>query len=138
MFRPEVGSSKQCYMADGVTLPCIGLAKQARPISTTCSFKGKLCPVACIKTYEEATGSIRKEYEGERTRFFLAVIPHNPLSIKKSLSEAGLGDSYTAHSTRSASTTAAAMSGISTKEITSGAERTLFQVLLQITGCGKI
>ena len=79
--------------------------------------------VSCIKAYERATTSIR--VRGEQDRLLLAVIsPHNPLSsfsiarwIKKSLTKVGLDKTYTAHSTRSAPTTAAAMAGISMKEI---------------------
>ena len=125
----------RCYTRDGVLIPCVGLAKQARPNNEQSlhpveirAFKDEqLCPVSCVKAYEEATVSFRGGEE--RARLFLAVIaPHNPLSsssiarwIKKSLVEAGLDRNYTAHSTRSASTTAAAMAGISTKEIMSRA-----------------
>ena len=60
---------------------------------------------------------------------FLAIVsPHLAVSsstiarwIKKSLQEAGLDPMFSAHSTRSAASTAAAMSGISTQEIMSRA-----------------
>ena len=76
---------------------------------------------------EQVTSSFRGGEE--QARLFLAVIPpHNLLLsssiarwIKKSLGDAGLDRSYTAHSTRSASTTVAAMAGISMKEIMSRA-----------------
>ena len=91
------------------------------------SFKDKqLCPVACIRAYESATSKLRTE--GVQKLFIAVVPPHKPLSsssiarwIKKSLREAGIEETFTAHSTRAASATAAAMSGISTKEIMSRA-----------------
>ena len=94
----------RCYTRDGVLIPCVGLAKQARPNNEQSihpveirAFKDEqLCPVSCVKAYEEATVSFRGGEE--RARLFLAVIaPHNPLSsssiarwIKKSLVEAGI------------------------------------------------
>ena len=120
-----------CYTGGKAILTCEGLAKQTRPNNEQSlhpveikAFEDKqICPVACIKAYERATTSFR--VGGEQDRLLLAVIPpHNPLSsssiarwIKKFLTEAGLDKTYTAHSIRSASTTAAAMTGISTKEI---------------------
>ena len=126
--------SGHSYTSDSVVLPCLGLAKQAKPNNEQClqpvvikSFKDKLlCPVACIRAYESSTSKLRTDGVW---KLFLAVIPpHQPLTslsiarwIKKSLKEAGIDECFTAHSTRTASATAAAMSGISTKEIMSRA-----------------
>ena len=124
--------SGHSYTSDSVVLPCLGLAKQAKPKQclqpvVIKSFKDKLlCPVACIRAYESSTSKLRTDGVW---KLFLAVIPpHQPLTsssiarwIKKSLKEAGIDECFTAHSTRAASATAAAMSGISTKEIMSRA-----------------
>ena len=63
-----------------------GLAKQARPgkekslqpVFVAHFLEDKvLCPVACLKVYEKATASFRKE----KQQLFLAVIaPHNPVT----------------------------------------------------------
>jgi len=54
---PRFGQTLHSYTDDGLVLPCLGLAKQAKPNNVQClqpveikSFKDKLlCPVACIK-----------------------------------------------------------------------------------------
>ena len=119
------------YTPEGVVLPCRGLAKQTKPGNekslqpvVIASFEKECwCPVECLRVYERATAGFR--HSEATMQLFLAVVPpHLPVTsptiarwIKKSLENAGLDHSFTAHSTRSAASTAAAMSGISTKEI---------------------
>ena len=79
------------------------------------------CPVACIRAYKSITSKLRTN--GVQKLFLAVIPPHKPLTssitrwIKKSLKETGIDEHFTAHSTRAASATAAAMSGVSTKEI---------------------
>ena len=118
------------YSADGVMLRSTGLAKQARPgkekslqpVFIAHYFKDKsLCPVACLGAYEKATASFRKENQ----QLFLAVIsPHNPVTsstiarwLKQAITASGISSEFTAHSTRGASSTAAAMNGITIREV---------------------
>ena len=126
--------SGHSYTSDGVVLPCLGMAKQAKPNNEQClqpveikSFKDKqLCQVACLRAYKSITSKLRTD--GVQKLLLAVLPPHKPLTsssiarwIKKSLSEAGIDERFTAHSTRAASATAAAMSGVSTKEIMSRA-----------------
>ena len=119
------------YTPEGVVLPCKGLAKQTRPGNeqslqpvTITSFEDELlCPVACLRVYESATSKFRKS-ESSMQLFLAMVPPHHPVTsstiarwIKKSLEKAGLEPVFSAHSTRSAASTAAALSGVSTQEI---------------------
>ena len=119
------------YIPEGVTLPCKGLAKQTRPGNekslqpvVIASFEEELlCPVACLRVYEKATAKFRED-EAARQLFLAVVPPHRPVSsstiarwIKKSLERAGLEPTFFPHSTRSAASTAAALSGLSTQEV---------------------
>ena len=80
-----------------------------------------MCPVACLKVYEKATASFRKENQ----QLFLAVIaPHNPVTsstiarwLKQAITASGISTEFTARSTRGASSTAAAMNGITIREV---------------------
>ena len=80
-----------------------------------------LCPVACLRAYEKATASFRKE----NRQLFLAVIsPHNPVTpstiarwLKQAIIVSGISPDFTAHSTRGASSTAAAMNGVTICEV---------------------
>ena len=118
------------YSANGVSLRLSGLAKQARPgkekslqpvFISRYSEDKLLCPVACLKAYEKASASFRKENQ----QLFLAVIsPHNPVTsstiarwLKQAISASGISTEFTAHSVRGASSTAAAMNGLSIREV---------------------
>ena len=79
--------------------------------------------MACLRVYEEATAKFRKD-EAAMQLFLAVVPPHRPVSsstiarwMKNSLERAGLEPTFSAHSTRSAASTAAALSGLSTREI---------------------
>ena len=107
-----------------------GLAKQARPgkeKSLQPVFIARygedklLCPVACLKAYEKATASFRKDNQ----QLFLAVIsPHDPVTsstnarwLKQAITASGISAEFTAHSMRGASFTAAAMNGVTIREV---------------------
>jgi len=119
------------YTPEGVTLPCKGLAKQTRPSNekslqpvVIASFEEELlCPVACLRVYEKATVKFRED-KAAMQLFLVVVPPHRAVSsstiarwIKKSLERAGLEPTFSAHSTRSAASTAVALSGLSTQEV---------------------
>ena len=119
------------YIPEGVTLLCKGIVKQTRPGNekslqpvVIASFEEEpLCPVACLRVYEEATAKFKKD-EAAMQLFLAVVPPHWPISsstiarwVKNSLERAGLESTFSAHSTRSAVSTAAALSGLSTREI---------------------
>ena len=78
--------SGHSYTSDGIVLPCVGLAKQAKPNNEQClqpveikSFKDKqLCPVACITAYESITSKLRTD--GVQKLFLAVIPPHKPLS----------------------------------------------------------
>lgn len=123
--------SGHSYTPEGVVLPCNGLAKQSRPGNekslepvVIAAFEDRLvCPVACLQEYQKSTAEFRKK-ETAMQLFLAMVPPHKPVSsstiarwIKKSLEMAGLEPIFSAHSTRSAASTAAAMAGVSTQEI---------------------
>ena len=87
-----------------------------------------LCPVRCYKEYEERTLSVRT---GETSQLFLAVTkPHAPVAsstiarwLKSVLASAGVDiSSFSAHSTRGAAASAAAMAGVTTKQILNTAD----------------
>ena len=81
-----------------------------------------LCPVKCLKEYEKRTQSWRSE----NSQLLLAIIaPHKPVTsssitrlLKDILESSGVDISlFSAHSTRSASVSAAALSGLTTTDI---------------------
>lgn len=117
-----------------MVLPCRGLAKQTKPgkesslqpVMVASFEEAGLCPVACLQSYERATAGMREE---ECWQLFLGITsPHKPVTsstiarwLKSTLKVVGLGEHFSAHSVRSAASTAAAMSDVSTKEIMSRA-----------------
>ena len=78
-------------------------------------------PAGCLLAYLEATHSFRHQND----QLFLATVtPHSPVSsssiarwLKSSIKDAGMDEHFTAHSTRSAATTAVTLSGMSTQDI---------------------
>lgn len=85
----------------------------------------KLCVVTTLKEYRARTVSVRKS-----SKLLLALVaPHAPISsqtvsrwLKSALRLAGITPEYTGHSTRSASTSAAAESGIPLEVIIEAAD----------------
>ena len=116
---------------DRVIIPVKGLAKQSAPGTargrdplSVLEFTQDetLCPVRCLKEYLARTEAWRKE----QPQLFLATVaPHGPVSsstiarwLKDVLRLSGVDTScFSGHSTRSASTSAAALSGMTTAGI---------------------
>ena len=121
------------YTPDGVHISPVGLPKQSNPQQTSGRLPvfipmfqedQLLCPVACLQVYEKRTAQFRKP--GTGMQLFLSILAlHNPVSsstiarwIKLTLQASGVDVStFSAHSTRGAATTAAALAGISMQEI---------------------
>ena len=80
-----------------------------------------LCPVKCLKAYEVTTAPFRMDNQ----QLFLAVVaPYKQVTsstiarwLKETIQASGAGAEFSAHSTRGASSTAAAMSGLSVQEV---------------------
>ena len=119
------------YSTEGAVLRCTGLAKQARPgkeeslrpaVISHFLEDALLCQVLCLKAYERATASFRKK---DSMQLFLAInSPHQPVTtstvarwLKQAIVVSGIEPEFTAHSTRGASSTAAAMNGITIREV---------------------
>ena len=116
---------------EGVAFRIPGLTKMRRsgpPRSFEVSrFKdASLCPVKTLEYYIRQTKDIRKEGGNGSYRLFISVRkPHNAVTsatigrwIKQILSMVGVNtDQFSAHSTRSASTTAAKKQGVSVRDI---------------------
>jgi len=117
-------TGKKCT-PNGVTLPVRGLAKQTQPgreRSLQPVVVTSFLPVRCSEAYEEAIAGLRSS-----SQLFISVVcPHNavisstiPRWIKEVLVESGIKEIFKSHSTREASSSAAAMAGISVQEIMS-------------------
>ena len=122
------------YKPEGVVFVPSVLAKQSRqgkPL-TEYFFAGftdnrELCPVETLRQYQKVTVSLRKE----STHLFVAIVkPHKPVApctiarwLKEVLKLSGFDTNiFTAHSTRSASSSAAADSGVTTSDILKAAD----------------
>ena len=112
------------YQQDGrekISRP--GNEQYLQPVASTSFEDELLCPVICLQVYKSAINKFRKS-ETSMEPFLAMVSPHHLVSsstiarwIKKSLEKAGLEPVFSAHSTRSTASTAAALSGVSTQEI---------------------
>ena len=126
-FHPEVVS---------FCLP--GLTKTSKPgdspkISFHAAFPldKNLCPVECLRSYEERTIDFRPKNDSLPNPLFLSFIrPHNPVCssslarwIKSFLSLSGIDTTiFSAHSLREAATSTALIQGVSVSEILSMAD----------------
>ena len=97
-------------------------AREARiPSSSCCPEDPLLCPVSCLKQYEKATSAFR----GKDGQLFLGMVsPHRPVTtstiarwLKQAIVASGISSEFTAHSTRGAASTAAAMNGVTIREV---------------------
>ena len=121
------------FTPEGILLATKGIAKHTRPGQeenlqpvTIPMFKEdrRLCPVECLKAYIAATSQFRKTEESQQL-FLSYQAPHKPVQscpiarwIKQILKASGLDtEVFSAHSTRGAASTAAAMAGMSTQQI---------------------
>ena len=85
----------------------------------------KLCPVKALKCYEARTKVLRHGEAGRNPVFIATRRPHRPVKactignwIKAVMFQAGIDTkSFSAHSTRGAATSKAALSGLSTSDI---------------------
>ena len=117
--------------AEGAVLRFTGLAKQARPgkvsslrpaVISPFPEDPLLCPVSWLKAYEKATGAFRLK---DKLQLFLAINPpHGPVTtstiakwLKQAIVASGIDPQFIVHSTRGASSTAAAMNGITIREV---------------------
>ena len=125
----QLDLSRRVHKPDGVCFYPNVLAKQSRQGSQIAnfffpSFPGNptLCPVMVLKAYEDKTGPIR----GDETKLLISFIkPYRAVTsssvarwLKSVLSAAGIDtEIFSAHSTRGASSSAAANVGITTNDI---------------------
>ena len=118
------------FSENGLVIYPSGLSKQSRvghlpsPIEFRAFNDSLLCPVECFRTYKEVTRSLRTQ--PVQSGLFLALNrPHLPVTsstvarwLKAVLSSAGVDTShFSAHSTRGAAASAAAMAGVTMKQI---------------------
>ena len=123
------------YSPKKVTFYPKGLAKQSKvgrlpqPIEF-CEFSNPLlCPVKCLRTYESVTAEFRITQNQDQL-FLSTRSPHSPVVsssiarwLKSVLASSGVDTSiFGAHSTRGASTSAAALAGVTTQQIMSTAD----------------
>ena len=123
------------FSPEGVTFLPSGLAKQSRQGRTLAEYffpcfppDIELCPVHTLRQYESVTLPYRSE--GRHALFLAIVKPHLPVAsctiarwLKKVLEEAGIDVSiFSAHSVRGASSSAAAVVGVTTNEILKAAD----------------
>ena len=83
-----------------------------------------ICVLETIKSYLDRTEAWRGEDQSKSQLLLSFIAPHNPVSsstianwIKKMLQLCNVNSTFTAHSTRSASTSKADFAGLSEKEI---------------------
>ena len=123
---------------EGISFIPVGLSKQAKGVRFVRDFffpkflaDESICPVITVKHYMERTEPLRMIGPVRNSSLFLSWIkPHRPISsasvarwLKTVLSKAGIDTSlFKAHSRRGASVSAAANSGITTKEILEAAD----------------
>ena len=93
----------------------------------------RLCFVKYLKRYEKVTERLRNNSNYNSSRLFLSYIkPHRPVSsstiarwVKSVLTLSGINtDSFSAHSTRAAASSAAARAGVALKDIMNAADWT--------------
>ena len=126
------------FHPEGVSFCLPGLTKTSKPgdspkISFHAAFPldKNLCPVECLRSYEERTIDFRPKNDSLPNPLFLSFIrPHNPVCssslarwIKSFLSLSGIDTTiFSAHSLREAATSTALIQGVSVSEILSMAD----------------
>ena len=120
-------------LPEGIQFRPTSLSKQSRPGNPSKPFffpsfpeDERLCPKQTLLHYISRTESFRSADSNQKNNLFLSYIkPHNPITsstvarwITALLKLAGIDtDSFKAHSTRSASASAAASAGLTTNQI---------------------
>ena len=128
----------QRYLPEGVTFQPVALAKQMRQNKQMADFffpkypdDPRLCPVATLQAYEQKTRDLRQGGSPDHHKLLLPTIkPHRPVSpstiarwLRMVLDKAGIDSGiFKAHSTRGASTSAAARAGVTTADIMQAAD----------------
>ena len=123
------------YKPEGVVFLPSALAKQSSQGRELREFffpsfphNNTLCPVETLRCYERATASLRPE---DTSKLFVAIVkPHKPVAsctiarwLRETLKLAGVDVSiFAGHSTRGASTSAAAGAGVTTADIMKAAD----------------
>ena len=127
--------ARRRFSPEGVPFLPATLAKQSRQGKPLVEFffpsfshDEGLCPVQTLRQYESVTSPLRL---GVQQELFLAIVkPHKPVSsctiarwLKCVLNDAGIDvNMFTAHSVRGASSSAAAMAGVTTNDILKAAD----------------
>ena len=126
-----------CFKPNGVLFKIPGLTKCAgpkRPLQKLflAGFPPdrRLCFVKYLKHYEKVTKNLRQKAENTPNLLFISYVkPHKPVRsvtiarwVKTVLSLAGIDGVFTAHSTRGASTSAAARAGVALSDIVEAAD----------------
>ena len=127
--------ARRRFCPEGVTFLPATLAKQSRQRKPLVEFffpcfphDENLCPVRTLRQYESVTSSLRSE---DQQGLFLAIVkPHKQVSsctiacwLKCTLGDAGIDvNMFTAHLVRGASSSAAAMAGVTTNDILKAAD----------------
>ena len=124
------------YVPEGVVFQSCHLSKQSRPSHHGTSFffpsfeeDKRLCPVETLKVYEQRT-ALFCDSSGENRVFCSFIGKHGPVTsstiarwLNTCLQKAGIDTTkFTAHSTRAAAATKAAMSGLTVDEIMKAAD----------------
>ena len=125
----QLNIQRMLFTATGVSFAPTALAKQSRQGKPIAEFffpsfpeNPTLCPVSSLNVYLSKTKPLR----GEEPRLFISFIkPHKAVTsssiarwLKTTLEEAGIDTAvFGAHSTRGASSSAAAIAGITTADI---------------------
>ena len=124
------------YRPNGVVFKLASLTKKRTPgLPPKELFFGafpndkRLCVVECLKFYEEKTREFRLPGPGEKPLFLSYVRPHNPVTsqrlahwVKDLLADAGVDESFKAHSVQGASTSAAMAIGVPLADILGNAD----------------
>ena len=109
------------YRPNGVVFKLASLTKKRTPglppkelVFGAFPNDKRLCVVECLKFYEEKTREFQHPGPGEKPLFLSYVHPRNPVTsqrlahwVKDLLADAGVDESFKAHSVRGASTSAA-------------------------------
>ena len=130
--------SRRRFLPEGVTFSPAVLAKQSRQDKQLAEFffpafphNTLLCPVETLRVYEDRTRTLRQSTSDGAEWLFVALIkPHGAVSsstiarwLKCTLEAAGIDTStFSAHSVRSAATSAAANMGVTTNDILKAAD----------------
>ena len=124
------------YRLNGVVFKLTSFTRKRTPgLSPRSSFlldslvTKRLCVVECLKFYEKKTRVFRQPESGEKPLLLSYICPHNPLTsqrlahwFKDLLADAGVDESFKAHSVWGALTAAAMARGVPMADILGNAD----------------